>query len=363
MKIISVLIYLSLRTYKLTTRISHNIKWKRKIGKLIKIQGIKKLPKDQRAQVKSYFRGFGLMNISDQWHRFYSFCNGKFSVEYIPENLFYLEIEPAMNRYPFTETLADKNLLETLFQKVKQPESLIKNMNGYYYCHGKLITENEAIKICEINQKMIIKPTLDTGGGKNVILFKYYNETTDYENYSIKELFDSYKKDFIVQKVVEQHSLMALLNDSSVNTFRVMSYLCGNNVEVLSIVVRMGKEGSVADNLVLGGRSCGVGKDGFLNTIGYDNNTGNRFEYTNNGLKFKEIQLPFMEEIHSTVNLLHRKVPYFRIISWDIAIDKMGEAVLIEYNVHGQDINLHQLNNGPVLSPFLQEVQKKRNLN
>lgn len=361
MKLISVLIYLSLRTYKLTTRISHKIRWKKKIDELIKTKGIKKLSTDQREQVKSYFSSFGLMNISDQWHRFYSFCNGQFSVEYIPENLFYLEIEPALNRHPFTETLADKNLLETIFQNVKQPESLIKNINGYYYGLGKLITENEAIKICETNQKMIIKPTLDTGGGKNVILFEYSNGTTDHNNFEIKKLFSLYKKDFIVQKVVVQHSRMALLNVSSLNTFRIMSFLNENKVKILSVVVRMGKEGVVTDNSTTGGLSCGVRQDGSLKDAGFQNLTGNSFETTDMGLQFKEIQLPFMDKIDMAVNTLHKKVPYFRLISWDMAIDIKGEVVLIEYNVQGQDINLHQLNNGPVLHPLLDAI--KRNVN
>ncbi|MGB5665660.1 MAG: sugar-transfer associated ATP-grasp domain-containing protein [Maribacter sp.] len=333
-----------------------------KVKRLIKTKSAKKLSTDQRKQIKRYFKSNGLNHISNQWHRFYSFCNGRFSVEYIPEELYYLEIEPSLNRQQFVEALADKNLLETLFQNVKQPKSLIKNINGHYYSLGKLITEDEAVKVCETSFKMIIKPTLDTGGGKNVILFEYSNGTTDYKNFSIKELFDSYKKDFIIQKVVEQHPRMAQLNASSVNTFRVMSYLCGTKVEVLSIIVRMGREGSVIDNSTTGGLSCGVAKKGFLNAIGFQNITGNRFETTDSGLPFKKIELPFIDKIFSVVNSLHKKTPYFRLISWDLAVDKMGEVVLIEYNIQGQDINIHQLNNGPVLYPLLREV-KKRNVN
>lgn len=358
MKILSIIIYLSLRCYENTSKISKRMRLRGKVKRLIKTKGAKKQSTDQRKQIKSYFKSNGLNHVSDQWHRFYSFCNGRFSVEYIPEDLFYLEIEPVLNRQQFVEALSDKNLLETLFQNVKQPGSLIKNINGHYYSLGKLITEDEAVKVCETNLKMIIKPTLDTGGGKNVILFEYSNGTADYKNFSIKELFDSFKKDFIVQKVVEQHPRMAQLNASSLNTFRVMSYLRGNKVEVLSTIVRMGKEGSVTDNSTTGGLSCGVGKDGFLNAIGFQNNTGNRFETTDSGLQFKEIQLPFMEKVHSTVNTLHKKAPYFGLISWDMAVDNREEVVLIEYNIQGQDINIHQLNNGPVLYPLLREVKK-----
>ena len=49
-------------------------------------------------------------------------------------------------------------------------------------------------------------------------------------------------------------------------------------------------------------------------------------------------------------------MPYFRIISWDIAIDKNGNFILIEYNIKGQDINFHQLNNGPVFNKLLMSL-------
>ena len=137
-----------------------------------------------------------------------------------------------------------------------------------------------------------------------------------------------------------------------------MSYLRGNKVEVLSAIVRMGKEGAVTDNSTTGGLSCGVGKGGFLNAIGFQNITGNKFETTDSGLQFNGIQLPFMDKVHAEVNTLHKKVPYFGLISWDLAVDKRGEVVLIEYNVQGQDIIIHQLNNRPILHPLLREVKK-----
>ncbi len=245
-----------------------------------------------------------------------------------------------------------------MFQNVKQPESLVKNINGFYYNNNELITEDEAVRVCSVDQKMIIKPTLDTQGGKNVVLFKCINGKSDYNDMGIKQLFGLYGKDFIVQKAVNQHPQMAMLNTSSLNTFRIMSYLKDNSVDVLSIVVRMGKEGSITDNNTGGGFCCGVKADGSLNEISHQGNTGERYEATDQGIPFKELKLPFVDKLDDVVRKLHKKAPYFKLISWDLAIDSTEEVVLIEYNIHGQDINIHQLNNGPVLSPILKEALK-----
>lgn len=353
MKLLSIFIFFSLRIYRKSLKLSHKIKWKRKVKRLIRLKGSKKLTNDQKQDIKAFYAGFNLHKISSYWHQYYYSCNGQVSVEYIPEDLFYVEMEPNLNRTVFVDVLADKNLLATLFPEVAQPQTVFKNINGFYYCNDELVAEEYVLKLCETDFEMVIKPTLDTGGGKNVIVFKCSNGLTNWRNYSLIKLLKGYKKDYIVQKLVEQHSKMKVLNSTSLNTFRVMSYLTGNKVDILSIIVRMGKEGSRTDNSTGGGLSCGVNPDGTLKRVGYNNNTGNSFTETEAGIKFEDIKLPFMEQINRTVIDLHKRVPYFRLISWDLAIDVDEKVILIEYNIKGQDINFHQLNNGPVLKELL----------
>jgi len=150
---------------------------------------------------------------------------------------------------------------------------------------------------------------------------------------------------------------MSRLNSTSLNTIRVMSFLKDTEIIVLSIVVRIGRKGAFTDNATTGGIPCGVKPDGRLNETGYDL-SGKPFTMTDCGLKLKDIQIPFMDKIRDTVKILHAGMPYFRIISWDLAIDINEDVILIEHNDLGQDINFHQLNNGPVLVPILEEYAK-----
>ena len=49
-------------------------------------------------------------------------------------------------------------------------------------------------------------------------------------------------------------------------------------------------------------------------------------------------------------------VPMFGVASWDIAIDADGEPVLIEYNVGGAGIDIHQYNNGPLYGKYRERI-------
>lgn len=354
MNINALIIYSSLKTYRFFSKLSIARRWKKKSKRLINLSDVKKLSSEHENKIITYFKKLGYPNINTTWHKFYIGCNKQFSVGYVPENLFYMTIEPRLNRTNFTEALSDKNLLSTIFEDIKQPETVIKNINGFYYNSENIVSKEVAEQKCE-NQKLIIKPTIDTGGGKNVIIFTTHNGKTDYKNFSIEKLFDTYGKDFIVQKIVNQHPKMKQLNSTSLNTFRVMSFLNGSTVKVLSIIVRMGKEGSITDNSTTGGLSCGVNKNGWLNPVGFENNTGATYEKTDAGIPFKQIELPFVNDIHTLVNGMHKKVPYFRLISWDLAVEASGELVFVEYNIAGQDVNFHQLNNGPVLKILLED--------
>ena len=52
------------------------------------------------------------------------------------------------------------------------------------------------------------------------------------------------------------------------------------------------------------------------------------------------------------------KILYFDLISWDIALNNVGEFVFIEVNLGGQEINFHQANNGPLFGKMTENIVK-----
>ena len=252
-------------------------------------------------------------------------------------------------------SLLDKNLLEILFKDSKQPQSVLKNINGVFYINNKPVTEEDVLKKCaNTTEKLVIKPSIESGGGKHVFGFYVKESYTTHKNLSLAELLKLFKKDFIIQKVVNQNKQLKMLNSSSLNTLRILSYLKNNQVYIISSILRIGKTGMFTDNNSSGGIVCGVDEHGLLKEYGYYSN-GKRTQKTDSGIDLKEFYIPSYDLALKMVEDMHYKVPYFKIISWDIGIDEDNHPVMIEYNTYRQDIRIHQLANGPVFENFLSE--------
>ncbi len=318
----------------------------------------KKLPKLSPSEIKaakSYYKSKGYNLKNTYWHRYYKAMNGEFHKEYVPYDIFNPKINPRLNKRKQWPALLDKNLSYNLFEGFAQPKRVVQNINGFYYIEEKIVNLDEAIKACNrINKRLIIKPTIDSGKGRLVNAFTVENYKTSYENLNVKELFQLYKKDFIVQEFLEQSEVIASLNPSSLNTLRVVTYLNLDGVHVLSSVLRIGELGSSTDNFSKGGLFCGILKDGQLKGKGYSPN-GTILTKTSTGIVLKECKIPNYEKLQDMTKLMHFRVPYFKIISWDIAINKNNEPVLIEYNTHRQGIDL-QIASGPLFGKFADEI-------
>ena len=168
--------------------------------KFVKDLGCKQLSNAQIKEIKDYYASFGFNNINTEWHRFFTHVSGKFYKEYIPVEFFHNVIEPNLNETKMYPALTDKNLLSKVFTGVKQPKSIIKNINGYFYdgdTHN-LLEFADVLKKCRKHSKLIIKPSIDSGGGKNIIVFKIENNITNYKKLSIEEILNLFDKNYII---------------------------------------------------------------------------------------------------------------------------------------------------------------------
>lgn len=316
----------------------------------------KKLDNSQIAEIKKFYSKYGYNNVSTSWHDFYYSSNNVFSVEYVPEDIFHATISKKLNQMRQWPSLLDKNLLGLMFKDYHQPEVVLRNMNGFYFIEDNIVSESAAIeKIVSVKKQMVIKPSIDSGNGQCVEPFSIHNGNTNYKDLSIKGLFSHYKKDFIIQIVVNQDLIIKSLNPSSLNTLRVLSYLNKDGVHIISTIIRIGKMGSFTDNCSTGGIACGVNRNGELKKHGYFND-GKATLKTDSGILLESIKIPFLQKAIDQVKTMHLLIPYFRIVSWDIAIDNKGFPLLIEYNTYHQDITIHQLANGPLFSVFTDEI-------
>lgn len=328
--------------------------YKKKIKVDIYKSGIhNKLNSKQKFDIIAYYNSFGLKLSSTNWHEHYSNISNKFSVKYIPEDLFFTKIEPTLNDRLMFPALEDKNLTEKILEKFNQPKTLLKYINGFFIKENRIISKDKAIDILKTNDRKeyILKQSQLGYGGKGIIVFKLENNLkTNYNNMNLQELISSQKHDFIIQELVEQNIELKSLNQTSLNTLRITSYLRKEDTEILSCVLRVGPEGSLIDNMSQGGYLKIIEKDG---TIRNQNITTHGKKIFSNHITFEKI--PSFDKVKAFIRKMHPHLPYFKLISWDIAIDKNNEPILIEFNAFGQSIHIIQFN-GPLFGEFTDEI-------
>ena len=245
----------------------------------------------QKNEVKDYFKQYGF-DVRTDWHNYYTFMTGEFSKKYIPADLMYTTIVPYFNYMPFEGTYQEKGIYGRLLTNVRQPKTIIQRIHGFYYSDGwqKPITESEAIQKCANLNKVIIKPSVDTCQGKGVKLLTTVNGKTA-DGISVAELFSQYGENFIIQERVQQHKFLTSLNESSLNTMRILTLrLNANDVVVLSKAIRVGGKGSITDNGYGGGFCTGIEDDGTLKPNGCQLTTGVHIDALQNGTKLEGLK-------------------------------------------------------------------------
>lgn len=299
--------------------------------------------------------GFLCNDVSFEEYEYYKFYNG-FNANFVSHYFYLPLISHRLNNYHYTKLLEHKSLLGNILGKsIKFPQNVVCTIDNEFY-DGKMrqISLNEAVQSCLPYKSLIVKNSLENGGGRSLIKM---NLTGNLQNDSIalEKEFSSRKVDFVAQECIEQHSSMARFNPTSINTFRITTLYLNGIYSVLSIILRFGKTGMHVDNWGSGGILVGVKEDGRLNEFGWDIKMNKFNEY--NGIVFKDVVIEQMPDLLKRVEKAHKEdFQLSKLIGWDICIDKDNEPVAIEVNSSQPGIFGEQLCTGPIFGERTQEV-------
>lgn len=315
-----------------------------------------KLTKEQKAEIRDFWSPY--KKISTKWAQYYSAMNGHFDPRYIPNDLYYTVMDQYFNNRKLGYGFNDKNYYSKIFAGIKQPEIVVRKINSLIFDENyNQISENEAKQRILSQGEVICKPSQETGSGRGIIFFNSSDES------SINEFLDNPEyDDYVVQKLIKQHSELNRVHNGSVNCIRICSLLMEDGVHILSSVLRMGFGGSKVDNATAkenakyDGMSCGIDQNGCLKKCAYGYNTGICRTQHPDGLVFEGFKIPSYDKALELVKKAHPLIAHFRLVSWDIAIDDNGTPVLIEANMRKGGINFHQFNNGPLFGELTERV-------
>lgn len=304
-------------------------------------------------------------HINRRWMKVYGTISGIHDSRYVPEDLYYSEIEPRLNYKPLSKAYTDKNIYPDLLKGFLLPQTVIRNVNGVLYdAEWNSISAHRAAEIMmlEEDRKLVIKPSVESGGGRSVRVLKMEESglstiPPDGKITSFGFLFSLYGKNFIVQEFINQHSFLMNLNSSSVNTIRVLTYrsVADEKVHVLHRIMRIGQPGSIVDNQAAGGLACGIRSDGRLADFAVDKK-GNKY-FSHNGHSFASAGvIPFLDLVCGQAVRVAEYFPYARLLGTDFTINKSGLPVLLEVNNMNNEINFYQMTGGPLFGEFTGEI-------
>ena len=291
----------------------------------------KKLTKEQKREIQSFYKSIIGKKIKLYSHEYFYSRTGFYSKEYIPKSLHEVELIPKANKMSYRKAYADKNMVDVLLPNVKHPHTILKRMNGYFYYENKPVSKSEAISLCQNLSYAIIKPVLNHSG-EGIQGLEVKDGITNIKGMTIEQLFDKYGNNFQIQERLKQHEKMSQLNESSVNTIRIVTYRSDMEILVIYSVVRIGRKGSVIDNQCAGGISTVIGEDGKLGGAAFGGFTEDGIVKTDSGTVLNGFEIPSYQKAIETVKQLHFQLPFFNMIGWDVAIDEVGDPVIIEWN-------------------------------
>lgn len=269
---------------------------------------------------------------------------------FVPEDIANRYIESVLNPIRYRGFYADKNTYRLYIQpQTALPTSLLYRIMGGQIKDAvankpvslDISAKELAARIDSSIIRVVLKPTIDSNSGKGVILFERVFDTFRSKDKELSgEFLQHYGSDFVIQKVIEQHSYLNQFSKTSINTMRIMTYRSVKDDEVIVIAaaLRIGQNGSFVDNLFSGG--CFVPIDLKNGQLGKE--LFNRYwqiQSEMNGVNFvsNDFVLPFWEEACEFAKSIASQVSHARLLAQDIIVDVTGMPRLIEFNVDDFD--------------------------
>lgn len=199
-----------------------------------------------------------------------------------------------------------------------------------WLCVDSGTTKDSILAFISNNSKVIVKPN---GGTYGKGIFMINGESDE----NLKILLDRQKTEkFILEEVVENIEEIAKFNRSSLNTFRVFTFIKSNgDYDLLAVILRVGRPGSVVDNWAAGGIIYNFDlQTGICDQPGRDKNMNKYIFHPGTEYQMIGYKLPMFSELKKYVSELVKVVPEARYVGWDIALTPKGFD-LIELNCPG----------------------------
>lgn len=306
----------------------------------------------EKKDIDDYWADYGVRFPDYRWFEMYYEVTGIRDPRFIPDTFARYVLYPFYNDVKTYEGWIDKNFFDKFLGKEHLPQTLCHKFNGHfydadwnYYDRHNLSDLAELIAEKAGGNSFVVKETKDSCAGEGVKIFDFSNSQD-----IIDFLLNDSRVEYIIQKTIIQHPFFSQFNKSSVNILRIISWKHDGIVDVLSVSVRFGIDGSFTDVAFVDGQEI-------VNVVGVDNKGKINNRWIGFGGNSKAISLgvkeiPNFSETLRVVREAHLKLQPFNLIGWDVTIDDKDNPIIIEYNVKRPGTILYQFANGPLAGNY-----------
>ena len=255
-------------------------------------------------------------------------------------------LTPLFNPIYCTEYFEDKNMYDKILPREYLPNTLFRRINeewfDTFYNPIKFDEVLNGLNKISINQRVIVKPAKNTSSGKGIVIFEkndeVWNNVLDGSIFDEQYIENKWKdKDLCLQLVMEQNDYFLQFCSTAVNSMRIVIYNSpvDGKCHLIWGGLKIAANGTILDNVNAGALVFGIDENGKLAPYGADK-YGNKFNTINN-LDFSknDFIIPNYDKI---IDFCKEVTPILlpnRWISFDIAINKSGQPIIIEYNIRG----------------------------
>ena len=116
---------------------------------------IKPLTSQEKRMVADFW---GKIKVNTDYISLYNRYNSTFDPRYIPDNIYFAEVDTHFNSAADTKAIDDKNLYDFYFHDVTCPKTIVRKIDDSYLdAAHQIIPIKEAIEKCVAQKEIIIK--------------------------------------------------------------------------------------------------------------------------------------------------------------------------------------------------------------
>jgi len=311
-------------------------------------------PEAEKKYIEYWSRLYKKVNLS--YIRLYKNFSGIEDHRYVPNDIYCAIIDRTLNHFDYSYFESNKNYYERFLDKDLFPKTFLRKDLGQYIDrnYGFLSKEEADIILKNIGQDFIIKATTGSSAknGASVKLFKYGEKIT------LKALDEIYKDNYIIQEAVKQHEFFAKMHQDSLNTMRIIAYrsVKDNKINIIKVALKIGTNHSHLDNANAGGIFNNISPDGGLSDYSVSMLTEKHYEHPISKIKFKNLVIPHFQHILDEIKKTASKITSQRILGFDVTLNSENEVKIIEINIMGGAAGFWQMQGGPLLGEFTDEI-------